>query len=93
MSWAGDNPERYTEIVRKGIVHLIDDRMTAGGFTVPGEWLEGYAALIEVLESDPVLDDIYDILMSRASKYITEAEKDYHSSLIDQAKAQHGSHP
>lgn len=81
MSWAAHNPEAYDEIVRKGILEYIDKQMSDSGFSVPGEWLEGYEALIEVLQYDPKLRSIYDAFMHLGNKHIMDAEQSYFSSL------------
>ena len=81
MGWAAHNPEKYDEIIRKGILHLIDREMDKAGFQVPGEWHEGYEALVEVLQIAPHCRSIYDEFLHLASKDIVDAEQDYFSGL------------
>jgi hypothetical protein len=86
MSLINENPERYDEFIRKGIAHWLDHQMTKAGFVVPGEWYDGYEALVEVLQTDPAMKDFYELCLQRASKQISAAEQEYFSGLIDDAK-------
>ena len=86
MSFASEHPERYDEFIRKGILVWMDLQMGKAGFVVPGEWQQGYEALVEVLQTDPAMKDFYDLCLQRASRYIMAAEQDYFSGLVDQAK-------
>ena len=81
MSWAAHNPEKYDEIIRKGILRYIDHTMDEYGFAVPGDWIEGYTALVEVLQQDTHMRSVYDAFMHLASKEIIYAEQDYFSRL------------
>ena len=86
MSWAAHNPEKYDALIRKGIVDYLDQLIAKAGFEVPGEWLQGYEALVEVLQTEPSVHCIYDIFLQRASTQILNAEADMYGSLIDQVK-------
>ena len=85
MSWAAHNPELYDDLIRKGILHWVDNLMDKAGFEVPGEWREGYEALVEVLQIEPSVHHIYEELLHLASKDIVHAEQDYFGGLIDHA--------
>ena len=89
MSYAAHNPELYDELVRKGILHWLGEFMDKAGFVEPQEWSEGYEALIEVLQQEPQVRDIYEAMLHHASRDITRAEQDYFSGLIDHAVEQH----
>ena len=84
MSWASHNPELYDEITRKGIVKYLDGLLQSNGFDPPGEWLDGYTALVEVLQAEN--SSAYTILLNLASKQIIDAETDHFSRLADQAR-------
>lgn len=86
MRWAADNPERYNELVRQGIIRYLDTILSNAGFDAPGKWSEGYAALLEVLQAEPSAHHVYDALLVLASRHILEEEADYHGGFIDQAK-------
>lgn len=86
MSWAAHNPEQYDEFIRKGILHWLDTRIDKYGFVVPGEWLQGYEALIEVIQGDPQMSGLYDELVRLSSVEISATEREYFSGLVDQAK-------
>ena len=86
MSFVSDNPERYDDIIRKGILNFIEKRMASNGFEVPGEWREGYEAFVETLQADPTLHKLYDTMMDMSTKEILNAEQDYFGRLFDQAK-------
>lgn len=86
MSLWSHDPEKYDEIIRDGILHYIDSCMITNGFTVPGEWYEGYEALIETLQVDPSLRSVYEHLERLATSDIIKAEQDYFGGLGDAAK-------
>ena len=86
MSWARHNSEKYDEIIRKGMLHYLDQLLMRGGFDTPGQWIEGYEALLEVIQYEPSTRSLYDALMQLASQDILDSEADYYGGLIDQAK-------
>jgi hypothetical protein len=83
MSYWSHNPEKYDDIIRKGILHWMDRLIDEAGFEGPREWSDGYEALIETLQMDPHTRDVYDAMCNRASKDIINAEQDYFSGLAD----------
>lgn len=89
MSIWGENPEIYDELVRKGILHWIDSLIDTAGFQGPREWSEGFEALIEVLQVEPSVRDIYLSMLHHASRDIVRAEQDYFGGLIDHAVESH----
>ena len=89
MSYAAHNPELYDKLVRKGILSWLNGLIDKAGFEGPHEWEEGYEALIEVLQQEPQVRDIYEAMLHHASRDITRAEQDYFSGLIDHAVGQH----
>ena len=89
MSLASENPERYDEFVRKGIVKYLDKIVTEEGFTVPGEWYEGYVALVESLQQSLHAHTLYDDLRFLAHKEISAVESEYFSGLVDEVKERH----
>ena len=90
MNLGKDNPELYDEIIRKGIVTYLDKLVDKAGFQVEGTWLEGYQALVEVLQVSSPAQGLYDELMRLANKEICHAEADYWGGLIDAAKEDGG---
>lgn len=86
MSYMAEHPEKYDELVRKGILTYLELLMYRAGFEVPGEWRNGYEALIEVLQREPSVRSTYDTLIQRASTHILDAEADHYGSLLDQVK-------
>lgn len=88
MSHWGENPEQYNAIICNGIVDYIDKEMAKGGFEVPGDWLEGYTAMVEVLQNAPHLRSIYDTFVSLARVEIDHGEREYFSELVDDIKQQ-----
>ena len=86
MSWAAHNPERYSEIVREGIVSYIEKRMVLAGFDQADDWHDAYVALVETIENDPMLNSMWFNLMDQANTEIVRGEQNYFGSLIDQAK-------
>ena len=89
MSYAAHNPELYDKLVRKGILSWLNGLIDKAGFEGPHEWEEGYEALIEVLQQEPQVRDIYEAMLHHASRDITRAEQDYFSGLIDHVVEQH----
>lgn len=86
MSYFTEHPEAYDTIVLTGIVKWIDQFMDKAGFAVPGEWLNGYQALVEVIREHPQTRALYTNLLHLAQRQITASEADYFSSLIDEQK-------
>ena len=89
MSYWSDNPEKYDELTRKGILQWLNRLVDKAGFEGPREWSEGYEALIEVLQMNPLTHDIYEVLCHHASRDIVRAEQDYFGGLTDQAVEQY----
>jgi len=89
MSFTSHNPELYDGIVRKSILRWVDNLMDKEGFSVPGEWLEGYEAFIEAIQNNPQGRSLYDELIRLASKEIVHTEQAYFGELIDHAVEYH----
>ena len=83
MSLWSNNPELYDELVNKGMVHCLDRYVTKNGFSAPGEWLDGYLALVETMRVTPELKGLADELQRLASIEILETEQDYFGGLAD----------
>lgn len=86
MSWASHNPEKYDEIVRKGLADYLFNEVTHAGFEAPGDWWEAYLALAEVIQESPELRSIYHDLLHVGVKAISHQEAEYFSGLVDSAK-------
>ena len=57
--------------------------MDKNGFEVPGTWLEGYEALVETIQEDPVMRSIYNEMLRLSTQQITKAEANHFGTLID----------
>lgn len=93
MSWAAHNPEKYDELTREGILVYMDKVMDRHGFQVPGEWMQGYEALIEVAQKAPELQDFYHELIHLAAQDIATLEREYFTDWLDNIKEERESNP
>lgn len=76
--WAANNPEKYDEIIRRGLQAYLTKLVSEYGFT--GEE-EEYVCLIDAIQQEPTLRGVYNTLTTLASKEIVDAEQDYFSRL------------
>jgi hypothetical protein len=86
MSFWSNNPEKYTEIAHQGMVSCLDRYLAKAGFEVPGEWLDGFLALVETASTEPQLRTLYNEIERLANKDVLRAEQDYFGGLADNAR-------
>lgn len=79
MSWAAHDPEKYDEIIRKGINRYLDKVLEKHSILHAHEYSDAYEVLVEIIQADSTLKSLYDDLRTRAHKQIEDAEQDYFS--------------
>lgn len=89
MSWAAHNPEKYDEIVMKGVVKWMDGLLSKHGYDVPGDYLEAFEFFAECTRHTPEAYSIWQELLHVATQEIIEAEKDYFGRQVDGAMNAH----
>ncbi len=77
MSWANQNPLKYDELTRQGILNYLYRTMHSSSFMVPNDCAQGYEALVELIQTTPALRGVYVELQRLANVDILKAEQEW----------------